>query len=74
MHKPNAFSKIIRKALADKEISEAEGAKIVKCSQPCINRWINGWTTPRIKNLRGISRLTGHSVERLVELYEEGAA
>jgi ribosome-binding protein aMBF1 (putative translation factor) len=74
MRKPSAFKTILRNAMAKRGMSEDQGAEVIGCSQPCLNRWINGWTTPRIANLRGISKLTGLSVEELVELYERETA
>jgi transcriptional regulator with XRE-family HTH domain len=74
MRKPSAFKIVLRNALAKKGLSEQDGAEVIGCSQPCLNRWINGWTTPRISNLRGIAKLTGLTVEELVDLYERETA
>lgn len=71
MSKSKAFSRLIRNALAKRGFSEDQGAKLVKCSQGCLNRWIHGHTTPQLRHLRGIANLTGLSVEDLVEVYEK---
>ncbi len=73
MPKPKAFSRLLRHTLAERGLSEDAGAKIIGCQQGTLNRWMHGWTNPGVRHLRGIAKLTGMSVEQLVDLYEKAA-
>ena len=53
-------------------ITQAELASRVEITPEELNRFIHGKREPRVENLRKISRVTGISIEKLVESIDTG--
>jgi transcriptional regulator with XRE-family HTH domain len=53
--------------LERKEISQAQFAQLVGVTQPTVSDWINGRMLPSTDRLVEISRVTGLSIDKLLD-------
>jgi transcriptional regulator with XRE-family HTH domain len=65
---------ILKKYLADSEMTQAEFALAINVSQPTVSDWINGKMRPTVDSLLTISRVTGLSLAKLVADFEKEVA
>lgn len=51
--------------------TQEEFAKLINSSKYCVSKWENGGNLPKTKELRGIAKVLGVTIDELIQSFEK---